>query len=473
MATYGYSTPYHGIAGGALPQGYMEAATAPGRLLGQGIANLGQGIQSAIAQYQKNRNEEDYLNAKIDAGLAQYTQAALQSGGTMPNGDRADMQTAANVIGEKNAKKLAEGTLSRAEKLSVAHALETYGQTQVQALQRQQLEMAIEQAKKAALGEAEMGSALGTVLGLQPGAQPTIPYRNVASEVLSRYQNLSPSQQITLSGLIQQRTQPTVEQTAARYGMVPSQIKTGEKGIPEVIYEKPVSNVMSSVEIPGSGKLQPLFNNKPYGSPVDKTISNNASAEFESMSEDQKKWVNDQLDKIRTDKNVIKFQEAKTAFDSMSSIAKGDLSPTSSIALIFQFMKSLDPQSSVREGEYATASKAGGIPESVWQAYNNALTGTLTKEKRNMILETSRKALEGMSQSVRSVINDYETQSKLRGVQSKFITESLKQNMVEFNPQPKLERFQSVSEAEANLQPGQSAMVFDPSSRKYREFIKQ
>ena len=41
MASYGYSTPYHGLAGGALPAGYMEAATAPGRLLGQGIASLG------------------------------------------------------------------------------------------------------------------------------------------------------------------------------------------------------------------------------------------------------------------------------------------------------------------------------------------------------------------------------------------------------------------------------------------------
>lgn len=147
MASYGYSTPYHGMAGGALPQGYMEAATAPGRLLGQGIASLGQNIQAGINQYMKNRDEENYLNAKIDAGLAQYAQAAAQSGGTMPNGDAANVEQAAKIIGEKNAKKLFEGNASRSEKLSIAHALETYGQTQLQALQRKQMEEAINSAK--------------------------------------------------------------------------------------------------------------------------------------------------------------------------------------------------------------------------------------------------------------------------------------------------------------------------------------
>lgn len=150
MASYGYSTPYHGMAGGALPQGYMEAATAPGRLLGQGIASLGQNIQAGINQYMKNRDEENYLNAKIDAGLAQYAQAAAQSGGTMPNGDAANVEQAAKIIGEKNAKKLFEGNASRSEKLSIAHALETYGQTQLQALERQRIQQGIENQKQQA-----------------------------------------------------------------------------------------------------------------------------------------------------------------------------------------------------------------------------------------------------------------------------------------------------------------------------------
>lgn len=45
-------------------------------------------------------------------------------------------------------------------------------------------------------------------------------------------------------------------------------------------------------------------------------------------------------------------------------------------ALIFSFMKSLDPQSTVREGEQAQAENARGIPDSIKNIYNNLLRGT-------------------------------------------------------------------------------------------------
>lgn len=53
-----------------------------------------------------------------------------------------------------------------------------------------------------------------------------------------------------------------------------------------------------------------------------------------------------------------------------------DPSPAGDISLIFAFMKMLDPNSVVREGEFATAQSAGSIPESVWAKYNQALEGT-------------------------------------------------------------------------------------------------
>ena len=45
------------------------------------------------------------------------------------------------------------------------------------------------------------------------------------------------------------------------------------------------------------------------------------------------------------------------------------------IALIFGFMKQQDPQSTVREGEFATAQNSGGIPDAVRNAYNKAISG--------------------------------------------------------------------------------------------------
>ena len=47
------------------------------------------------------------------------------------------------------------------------------------------------------------------------------------------------------------------------------------------------------------------------------------------------------------------------------------------ISFIFQYMKMLDPRSVVREGEFATAASAGGVPASVWKIYNSLLEGDL------------------------------------------------------------------------------------------------
>jgi len=49
--------------------------------------------------------------------------------------------------------------------------------------------------------------------------------------------------------------------------------------------------------------------------------------------------------------------------------AAGDMS------LIFNYVKLLDPGSTVREGEFATAENTAGIPEQIRRSYNKAMTG--------------------------------------------------------------------------------------------------
>lgn len=74
--------------------------------------------------------------------------------------------------------------------------------------------------------------------------------------------------------------------------------------------------------------------------------------------------------------NVV--QEAFRRVDASQDTAAGDLS------LIFSYMKMLDPGSVVREGEFATAQNAAGVPERVVNLYNNLLTGErLNPNQRN------------------------------------------------------------------------------------------
>jgi hypothetical protein len=57
--------------------------------------------------------------------------------------------------------------------------------------------------------------------------------------------------------------------------------------------------------------------------------------------------------------------------------ALGQNSAAGDMAGIFQFMKVLDPTSSVREGEYANAKNSAGVPDQIVNLYNQSLSGKL------------------------------------------------------------------------------------------------
>ena len=72
-------------------------------------------------------------------------------------------------------------------------------------------------------------------------------------------------------------------------------------------------------------------------------------------------------------KNFAKINDAWSKI--RTSFARG--TPASDMAGIFAYMKMLDPDSTVRESEYATVENTGSIPQRVWQAFNKAKQGTL------------------------------------------------------------------------------------------------
>jgi hypothetical protein len=66
------------------------------------------------------------------------------------------------------------------------------------------------------------------------------------------------------------------------------------------------------------------------------------------------------------------YQDVKSAFSRITASqdnAAGDLS------LIFNYMKMLDPGSTVREGEFASAQNATGVPSRILNKYNNIISG--------------------------------------------------------------------------------------------------
>lgn len=96
-------------------------------------------------------------------------------------------------------------------------------------------------------------------------------------------------------------------------------------------------------------------------------------------------------DKIRKEYNPIKkkFNEVNVANQKLvqslrQQTAVGDL------AGIFSFMKVLDPGSTVREGEFATAQNSAGVPSRIRSQYNKILSGErLTPVQRSDFLKTT------------------------------------------------------------------------------------
>jgi hypothetical protein len=81
------------------------------------------------------------------------------------------------------------------------------------------------------------------------------------------------------------------------------------------------------------------------------------------------------------------FVNVRDAFGRVAAAAE-DPSAAGDLALIFNYMKMLDPGSVVREQEFANAQNAASVPERVRAAYNNALRGErLTDATRGDFLD--------------------------------------------------------------------------------------
>lgn len=93
------------------------------------------------------------------------------------------------------------------------------------------------------------------------------------------------------------------------------------------------------------------------------------------------------------------YQEVKSAYNRVlasEDTAVGDLS------LIFGYMKMLDPGSVVREGEFATAQNAAGVPERIQNIYNKVVSG----ERLNA---GQRKSFKGQADKLYKAAGEQET----------------------------------------------------------------
>ena len=132
------------------------------------------------------------------------------------------------------------------------------------------------------------------------------------------------------------------------------------------------------VDLPGGGQVNPETNEKknvPGG--ADQKEFASLRKEFNALNE------------------VSKFKETAASYNQIRTLtANPKPTPADDIALIFSFMKMLDPGSVVREGEFALVGQSAGVPDQVIMQIARATGGKgLTPQIRSRLVDTSAKIL--------------------------------------------------------------------------------
>ena len=109
------------------------------------------------------------------------------------------------------------------------------------------------------------------------------------------------------------------------------------------------------------------------------------------------------------------FGSQATAYRRILNSAQ-DASAAGDLALIFNYMKLLDPGSVVRESEFATAQNAAGVPERLRSQYNRVLSGErLSDNQRGDFVDRSHRLYEGAQTDYNAVIDEYRQVGEARG----------------------------------------------------------
>lgn len=498
MATYSYSTPYTGQQVATLPPGYMEAATAPGRNLAMGIASMGQNIGKAIEQYRAKKDATETANQTRDtlAGMVQQQLSAdpkylaiqqYMDTGALPEGvteqdiprytqkvmaDREMLNKFSGVLGDKFLDmSLAKKKAALGDAAMVLTQYRNDQSNEVRdAAARQQLAVGALQlgtAQREAAAAPYFTQALSDVMSMQPGQAPSEPYSNVTQEMLGKYgDKLTPTQMQSLIPMMRRMGQ------AIPAGLVPVGAKMGPSGL-ETEYGAPPT--IGSTAIPRTRMVQPTVGGKPFGAAQKADIQGTNA--YLNLEEPQQKAADKFITDFGNEKTIQNLSIAGSFLNQMNSfgasIGTPQYKPSDDIALIFSFMKTLDPGSTVREGEYATAKNAGSVPESVVNTYNQILSGKfLNDDQRKNFIETARKSYSGIAKEAETVASRYRSMAKDRGIPENLVVpsnmfEQVKQFEAKSQAQD-LERFQSPEDMRARG--FKRGLVFNPATGKYQEF---
>lgn len=153
---------------------------------------------------------------------------------------------------------------------------------------------------------------------------------------------------------------------------------------------------------------------------LEKELEYRAVSDAAKLAADRTKEGRQATEGLRKEFNgnpVVKsFHEVSTAMGKVEAAGK-TATAAGDMALIFAYMKMLDPGSTVREGEYASAQNATGVPGQVINLYNKAKDGQLLNpQMRSDFLARAREMFQPHQAEFQKLAGQYQGLATKQGL---------------------------------------------------------
>lgn len=152
----------------------------------------------------------------------------------------------------------------------------------------------------------------------------------------------------------------------------------------------------------------------------DRTRQAQLALQQQQLQQQQSKALTSAEDELRKERSqlpVTKDTSAMaTSYNKIRNVYENP-SPAGDLSMIFNFMKLIDPPSTVREGEQASAQNTAGVPERIRGLYNRVLAGTrLVPEQRDDFFTQAGTLYRAQIERQKEVDKTFTELARVRGI---------------------------------------------------------
>jgi len=139
------------------------------------------------------------------------------------------------------------------------------------------------------------------------------------------------------------------------------------------------------------------------------------------LSEEQLSLMNTIQSDVYKDPDIKGYIDIRDSYNRITASAK-DPSAAGDMALIFNYMKVLDPGSTVKEGEFATAQNSAGVPEVIRGQYNKIISGKrLSTSQREDFVDRAKKLYTPKYESYLDAMSFYQNKLTTFGIPEELV----------------------------------------------------